>query len=65
MNSIKIEEEGQHAVTVDQSAYPAKHPIKPDRRQIVTLGTVAGLFLGIFLAFFVAFVQKQKKIHSA
>jgi len=64
LRSIKIEEEGLHAVTVDQAAYPPKNRIKPDRRLIVSLGTVVGLFLGIFLVFFVSFVQKQKETHS-
>jgi len=53
-----------HAVTVDQAAYPPKNRIKPDRRLIVSLGTVVGLFLGIFLVFFVSFVQKQRETHS-
>ena len=65
LRSIKIDEEGQHAVTIDQAAYPPKYPIARNRKMIVTLGAVAGLFLGIFLAFFVSFLQKQKKIHSA
>jgi len=64
LSSIKIEAEGMHAVTVDQAAYPPKNRIKPNRRLIVSLGTVVGLFLGIFLVFFVSFVQKQKEIHS-
>ena len=64
LRSFKIEEEGQHAVTVDQAAYPPKNRIKPNRRLIVSLGTVVGLFLGIFLVFFVSFVQKQKETHS-
>jgi len=64
LRSIKIEEEGQHAVTIDQAAYPPKNRIKPNRRLIVSLGTVVGLFLGIFLVFFVSFVQKQKETHS-
>ena len=64
LRSFKIEEEGQHAVTVDQAAYPPKNRIKPNRRLIVSLGTVLGLFLGIFLVFFVSFVQKQKETHS-
>ena len=64
LRSIKIEAEGLHAVTVDQAAYPPKNRIKPDRRLIVSLGTVVGLFLGIFLVFFVSFVQKQREIHS-
>jgi len=63
LRSIKIEEEGMHAVTVDQAAYPPKTRIKPNRRLIGSLGTVVGLFLGIFLVFFVSFVQKQKEIH--
>jgi len=64
LSSIKIEVEGMHAVTVDQAAYPPKNRIKPNRRLIVSLGTVVGLFLGIFLVFFVSFVQKQKETHS-
>jgi chain length determinant protein (polysaccharide antigen chain regulator) len=64
LRSFKIEEEGQHSVTVDQAAYPPKFRIKPNRRLIVSLGTVVGLFLGIFLVFFVSFIQKQKEIHS-
>ena len=64
LTSIKIDAEGMHAVTVDQAAYPPKTRIKPNRRLIVLLCTVVGLFLGIFLVFFVSFVQKQKEIHS-
>ena len=64
LRSIKIEAEGMHAVTVDQAAYPPKYRIKPNRRLIVSLGTVVGLFLGILLVFFVSFVQKQKETHS-
>ena len=64
LHSIKIEAEGMHAVTVDQAAYPPKNRIKPNRRLIVSLGTVVGLFLGIFLVFVVSFVQKQKETHS-
>jgi len=64
LSSIKIEAEGMHAVTVDQAAYPPKNRIKPNRRLIVSLGTVVGLFLGIFLVFVVSFVQKQKETHS-
>ena len=64
LRSIKIEEEGLHAVRIDQAAYPPKNRIKPNRRLIVSLGTVVGLFLGIFLVFFVSFVQKQRETHS-
>ncbi len=64
LHSIKIEAEGMYAVTVDQAVYPPKNRIKPNRRLIVSLGTVVGLFLGIFLVFFVSFVQKQKETHS-
>ena len=65
LRSIKIDVEGQHAVTIDQAAYPPKNPIEPKRIKIVYLGAVVGLFSGIFLAFFVSFIQKQKEIHSA
>jgi chain length determinant protein (polysaccharide antigen chain regulator) len=64
LRSIKIEEKGMHAVRVDQAAYSSKNRIKPNRRRIVSLGTVVGLFLGIFLVYFVSFVQKLKETHS-
>ncbi|MBT3715047.1 MAG: hypothetical protein HOG45_00580, partial [Deltaproteobacteria bacterium] len=64
LRSFKINESGMHSVTVDQAAYPPKYRIKPNRRLIVSLGTVVGLFLGIFLVFFVSFIQKQKEAHS-
>ena len=64
LRSFKFKVEGMHAVTVDQAAYPPKNRIKPNRRLIVSLGTVVGLFLGIFLVFFVSYVQKQMEKHS-
>jgi len=64
LRSIKIPNEGLNAVIIDQAAYPPTNRIKPNRRLIVSLGTVVGLFLGIFLVFFVSFVQKQKEMHS-
>ena len=64
LTSIKIETEGQHAVTVDQAAYPPKNRIKPNRRLIVSLSTVVGFFLGICLVIVVSFIQKQKETHS-
>ena len=64
LRSIKISEKGMHAVTIDQDAYPPKTRIKPNRRLIVSLSTVVGLFLGICLVFFVSFVQKQMETHS-
>ena len=64
LGSIKVEEEGMHAVNIDQTAYPPENRIKPNRRLIVSIGTVIGLFLGIFLVFFVSFIQKQKEKHT-
>ncbi|MDC0152307.1 Wzz/FepE/Etk N-terminal domain-containing protein [Deltaproteobacteria bacterium] len=64
LRSIKITEKGMHSVTVDQAAYPPKNRIKPNRRLIVSLGTVVGFFLGIFLVFLVSFVEKQRETHS-
>ena len=65
LRSIKIEEEKLHAVSIDKAAFPPKGRIKPNRRLIVSLGAVIGLFSGILLALFVSFIQKQRKIHSA
>ena len=64
LKSIKIEEKGLHAVSIDQAAYPPKKRIKPNRMRIVSVGTVVGLFLGIFFVFFVSFIQKLKETHS-
>jgi chain length determinant protein (polysaccharide antigen chain regulator) len=64
LNSIHINENGLRSVKIDQAAFPPKHRIKPNRRLIVSLGSVVGLFLGIFLAFFIEFVQNQRKKHS-
>ena len=65
LRSIKIEDEGLRAVSIDQASYPPKTRIKPNRRLIVSLGTVVGLFLGIFLVFFVSLIQNQKEAHAA
>ena len=64
LRSININTKDLHAVSVDQAAYPPKNHVKPKRRKITTIGTVAGLFLGIFLAFFASFVMKMKEKHS-
>jgi LPS O-antigen subunit length determinant protein (WzzB/FepE family) len=64
LHSIKFDEEKMNAVHIDQAAYPPNSPIKPNRRLIVQIATVVGLFSGIFLAFFIEFVQNQRKIHS-
>ena len=64
LRSIKFDQEKMSAVYIDQEAYPRKSPFKPDRRLIVSLSTVVGLFSGIFLAFFINFVQNQRKKYS-
>ena len=64
LRSFKISDKGMHSVSIDQAAYPPKYRIKPNRRLIVSLGTVVGLFLGIFLGFFASFIQNQKEAHS-
>ena len=64
LHSIKFDEEKMNAVHIDQAAYPPNSPIKPNRRLIVQIATVVGLFSGIFLAFFIEFVQNQRKMHS-
>ena len=63
LRTINFNEEKMTAVHIDQAAYPANSPIKPNRRLIISLGTVVGLFSGIFLAFFIEFVQNQRKKH--
>jgi len=64
LQKIQFDKEKMSAVYIDQAAYPPKSPIKPNRRLIVSLVTVVGLFSGIFLAFFIEFVRNQRKMHS-
>ena len=64
LRSVKFDKEKLSAIYIDQAAYPLKNPIKPNRRLIVSLATVVGLFSGIFLTFLIEFVQNQRKKHS-
>ena len=64
LRSIKFDKDNLVTVHIDQAAYPSSSPIKPNRRVIVSLTTLVGLFSGIFLAFFIEFVQNQRKKHS-
>jgi len=64
LRSIKFDQAKMTAVHIDQAAYPSRSPIKPNRKFIVLIGTVAGLFSGIFLAFLIEIFQNQRKKHS-
>ena len=64
LNSFKFDIEKMSVVYIDQAAYPPKYAISPNRRLIVSLATVVGLFSGIFLVFLIEFVQNQRKKHS-
>ena len=64
LRSIKFDKTKMKALHIDQPAYPPKSAIKPNRRLIVYLTTVVGLFSGIFLVFFIEFVKSQRKKHS-
>jgi Chain length determinant protein len=64
LRSIKFDKEKMKTVHIDQAAFPSNSPIEPNRRRIVSLATVVGLFSGIFLAFFIEFVKNQRKKHS-
>jgi len=64
LRKIKIDKEKMNSVYVDQAAYPPNYPIKPNRRLIISIATVVGLFSGIFLVFLIEFVKNQRKKHS-
>ena len=64
LKSIELDKGKMHAVLIDQEAYPPKNPIRPNRKLIVSLSTVAGFFSGILLAFFVEFVQNIRRKNS-
>ena len=65
LRSITFDKEKIRTVRVDQLAYPTKGTIKPSRRLVVSLATVAGLFSGIFLAFLIEFaIKSHRKRHS-
>jgi len=61
LQSVKIDESGLHAATIDRKAYAPEHRIKPKRKLIVVLGMVLGFMLGVFLAFFRNFLDNQRK----
>jgi len=63
LRSIKFDIEKMSAVYIDQPAYTPNSPIKPNRKYIVSLATVFGLFLGILLAFLIEFTVKERKKH--
>ena len=63
LRSVTFDKEKIRSVHIDQLAYPPKGPIKPNRRLIVSLVTIVGLFSGIFLSLFIELVQKQRKKH--
>ena len=64
LSAVKFDNEKMSAVHIDQAAYPPKYAIKPNRRLIVFLSTVAGLFSGIFLALLIEYVKNQREKHS-
>ena len=64
LRTIKFDKESMHTVLIDQKAFPPENAIRPNRRLIVYIGTLVGLFTGVFIAFFFDFVQKQRKKHS-
>ncbi len=64
LRTIKFNKERMRSVHVDQAAYTPKNPISPNRRLIVSFGTLIGLFSGLFLAFFIEFVRVQREKHS-
>ena len=64
LRTIKFDQEKMSSVHVDQAAYKPNNPIKPNRRLIVSIATLFGLFSGIFLAFLIEYVQKERKKRS-
>ena len=64
LQSITLDEKNMSAVQIDQAAFPPKYAIKPNRRLIVSLATVFGLFAGVLLVFFIEFFKGMTKKHS-
>ena len=64
LNAVNIDTENMNSVLIDEIAFTPKYPIKPNRRLIVTIGALVGMFSGIFLIFFIEFIKTQRKKHS-
>ncbi len=64
LQSITLDEKNMSAVQIDQAAFPPKYAVKPNRRLIVSLAIVFGLFAGVFLVFFIEFFKGLPKKHS-
>ncbi len=64
LNAINIEKENLSSVHIDEIAFTPKSPIKPNRKLIVTIAALAGIFSGIFLIFFIEFIETQRKKRS-
>ena len=65
LQTLKIEEEGLHAVSIYKSAHQSKFYYEIDRIRIIAIVALVGLFSGIFLVYFVAFVENQREKYSA
>ena len=57
LEKVKI---SKQAIIVAQPPAASQHPIKPNKRNIVMLATIVGLFMMVFLSFFLEYISKNK-----
>ncbi|MBU0731215.1 MAG: hypothetical protein KKA70_15900 [Proteobacteria bacterium] len=60
LNQIQLDYSTASTVKVDRIALPARVPVKPQRKLIVILGAICGMFVGVFSAFGRHYISQQK-----
>ena len=57
---LKKEKLSKQAIIVALPPTASQHPIKPNKRNIVMLATIVGLFMMVFISFFLEYIFKNK-----
>jgi len=64
LKSTTVSMSGVNAMEISQSSYPAKSPIKPNKRLIVLVAFICSLIISILLVLIMSALKPFKKAHS-